>query len=300
MQRLGTIVRSALAVGVCALLAGGTVAGGANRPWKLALTSNRQGDSEIYSMNADGTGVHRLTRTPGYDGATSAWSPDGRKLLYYTQDRRIGNPEVFVMNADGSGKRNLSHNRAWDSPGGWSPDGRRIVFTTNRDGNNELYVMDADGSGQRILSPSPSSEEYAGGWLPDGRTILFTTDRDGNWELYAVNADGSNPRNLTRSPGDDGHNGGFAASPDGRRIVFASTRDTRDLDNAELYVMNADGGGVRRLTRTKGTEGVISWSPDGRKLAFGRFPVKPRWAFFVMNADGSGARKVTWSLPGRR
>jgi Tol biopolymer transport system component len=55
---------------------------------------------------------------------------------------------------------------------------------------------------------------------------------------------------------------------------------------------------VRRLTRTTGVEYLMSWSPDGRKLAFGRFPVKPRWAFFVMNADGSGVRKVNWSLPG--
>ena len=93
--------------------------------------------------------------------------------------------------------------------------------------------------------------------------------------------------------------GGSAWSPDGRTIVFASTRDTRDQDHPELYVMNADGSNVRRLTRSPGVETVLSWSPDGRKLAFQRFPAKPRWAFFVMNADGSGVRKVTWSLPGK-
>jgi TolB protein len=86
-------------------------------------------------------------------------------------------------------------------------------------------------------------------------------------------------------------------SPNGRRIAFASTRDTRDNDNGELYVMNADGSGVRRLTRTPGTEVPLGWSPDGRKLAFTRYPSQPRWAFYVMNADGSGVRKVTWSLP---
>src|SRR5262249_43978828 len=151
----------------------------------------------------------------------------GRKLLYY---RNQGG--VWVMNADGSGKRNLTSNTGFNAPGSWSPDGRKIVFTSNRDGNNELYVMNADGSGQRNLLPSPSSEDWAASWSPDGRTILFATDRDGNWELYAVNADGSEPHNLTHNPGYDGGipgaQGNALWSPDGRTILFMSTRDTRD------------------------------------------------------------------------
>jgi Tol biopolymer transport system component len=119
-----------------------------------------------------------------------------------------------------------------------------------------------------------------------------------------VNADGSNPRNLTRHPLNDGRDGGFAWSPGGRKIVFGTNRDrNRGPDgkvSAELYVMNADGSGQRRLTRTPEFEYVLSWSPDGRRLAIGRFPSTPRWAFFVMNADGSGVRKVTWSLRGMR
>jgi Tol biopolymer transport system component len=265
-------------------------------PWRFALTSNREGDSEIYSMKANGTGVRRLTRTPGFDGA-GPFSPDGRKLLYY---RNQGG--VWVMNADGSGKRNLTPNDGFNAPGSWSPDGSQILFTSNRDGNHELYVMNADGSGQRILATNPSSQEWAGGWSPDGRTIFFSTDRDGNWEIYAMDADGSNARNLTRSPRNDAGLPGLASmslSPDGRRIVFASTRDTRDQDNPELYAMNANGSAVRRLTRWPGVEGVGASSPDGRKLVVWHYPVKPRWAFFVMNADGSGVRKVTWSLPGK-
>ena len=111
-----------------------------------------------------------------------------------------------------------------------------------------------------------------------------------------MNADGSEPRNLTRNAADDSPG---LWSPNGRTIVFASARDTRDQDNAELYVMNADGSKVRRLTRTPGLEYLLGWSPDGKKLAFQRYPSTPRWAFYVMNADGSGVRKVTWSLPRR-
>jgi TolB protein len=118
-----------------------------------------------------------------------------------------------------------------------------------------------------------------------------------------MNADGSGPRNLTRNPGNDGGVGGISGaawSPDGRRILFASTRDTRDDDNPELYVMNADGSNMRRLTRRPGFEGFLSWSPDGRRIAFSDYAAKPRWAFFVMNADGSGVRQVNWALPGKR
>jgi Tol biopolymer transport system component len=279
---------------------GSVAASPAKSPWRIALTSDREGDSEIYSMNADGRSVRRLTRSPKFD-APGPWSPDGRRMLFYSQRSPKG--DVWVMNADGSHQRNLTRNEAHDSGGTWSPDGRKIAFDTNRDGNSEIYVMGADGSGQRILSPRPSSNELAGGWSSDGRTMLFVTDRDGNWEIYAMKADGTNPRNLTQSAGNDGGVGGVARlvwSPDRRRIAFASTRDTRDENNPELYVMNVDGSNLRRLTHTSGTEAPFSWSPDGTRLAFTRDPVKPRWAFFVMRADGSAVRKVTWSVPGSR
>jgi TolB protein len=287
-------IRIAVLLAGLALLtaAVGTIAAApAKAPWRIALTTDREGDSDIYTMNANGTAVRKLTRTRGVDGA-GPYSPDGRKLLYY---RNQGG--VWVMNADGTGKRDLTPNQGFNAPGGWSPDSRRIVFTTNRDGNNEVYVMNANGSGQRNLVPSPSSQEFGGPWSPDGKTVLFTSDRDGNWEIYAADADGKNPRNLSRSPGIDGRGSGFAWLPDSRRIVFASTRDTRDDDNPELYVMNADGSGARRITHLPGIEFLLSVSADGRKIAFGRYPAEPRWAFWVMNVDGSGIRKVTWALP---
>ena len=109
--------------------------------------------------------------------------------------------------------------------------------------------MNSDGSGQQNLFADPSTQEGNPQWSADGRTIAFMTDRDGNQEIYAMDADGGNARNLTRHPLND-TDGGFLLSPDGRRIAFASNRDTRSLKNVDIYVMNADGSGVRRLTRT--------------------------------------------------
>jgi Tol biopolymer transport system component len=306
MNRLKLVVLPL--VGLAVLAAGSVAASPAKAPWRIALTSDREGDSEIYAMNADGTGVSRLTRHPGIDYPGS-WSADGRKLVYGSANLRVGDKgEIYAMNADGSGKRRLTRNAAFDCCPSWSPDGTKILFTSARDGNDEIYVMNADGSGQRAISPSPSTQEFHPAWSPDGRTIAFASDRAGrpcpglsgpgcNWEIYVMNADGSAPRNLTRHRWSDGREGGLLWSPDSRKLAFGTNRDK----NAEIYVMNADGSVQRRLTKTPEVEEwAFSWSPDGRRIAFGRFPATPRWAFFVMNADGTGVRKVTWSLPGKR
>ena len=290
MHRLKLVVLSLAGLALLAGAAGSTAASPAKAQWKLLLTTNRQGDSELYAMNADGTGARRLTRTPGFDGFAS-WSPDGRRILYHSQDRRAGKIGGVVMNADGSRKRWVSAN------GSWSPDGRRIVFSTKRDGNDEIYVMKSDGSDQRLVVAIPGSNEFSPEWSPDGRTIAFNTDRDGNREIYAMDTDGRNQRNLTKHPLRDGEYGDrFRWSPDGSKIAFTTNRD----GNIELYVMNADGSGQRRLTQTPQFESLLGWSPDGRKIAFQRYPEEPRWAFFVMNADGTGVRKIDWALPKRR
>jgi TolB protein len=270
------------------LIAGATAAGSTQKQWRILLSSDREGDVDIYSMNADGTGVRKLTSAPGFDGFAVS-SPDGRAILYDSQDRRPGKAGAYLMNADGSGKRRTP------GAGSWSPDGRKIVFSSDRDGNGEIYVVNVDGSGLNHLSRSPSSEERDPQWSPDGKHIAFVTDRDGNREIYVMNADGSDPRNLTHNAMRDGEDGQYGPlwSPDGRKILFTTNRDRTE----EIYVMKADGSGQRRLTRTEGYDTPLTWSPDGRRIAFKTEGVKPRWAFLIMNADGSRVNKVNWALP---
>ena len=262
----------------------------ADGAWTIGFSSDRfSRDAEIYSVRGDGSGARRLTRSPFFDGFP-AWSPDRRKIAFYSQ--RAARGDVYVMNADGSKPRNLTrYPGTHDSLGSWSPDGRRIAFDSDRNGGG-VYVMNADGSGQRLLVASGSDLDGNPQWSPDGTTILFRTARDGNAEIYAMNADGSDARNLTRHPLRDGE-GGHLWSPDGSKIAFMSNR----AGSNALYVMNADGSDQRRLTRSSGYETLLAWAPDGRKLAFQRHPSSPMWAFFVVNADGTGARKVAWKAP---
>jgi TolB protein len=146
-----------------------------------------------------------------------------------------------------------------------------------------IVVMNADGSERRLIRPLPRNDALQWdrlAWSPDGARLAFQEDG----RLFVGNADGTGLTPLT-----SGHRDDYAPawSPDGGRIAFASHRGSRDRSNASIYVMNADGSAVTRLTRGKGGVGRYdwfpTWSPDGTKLAFARYPS----GLHVMNADGS-------------
>jgi TolB protein len=277
--RLTACLTVAIATLVVGGLARGDDAPGANG--QIAFASSRDGNSEIYVMNADGSGQTRLTTNAAVDGGPS-WSPDGTRIAFQTN--RDGNLEVYVMSADGSGQTRLTTNAATDTQPSWSPDGTNIAFGSLRDGNFEVYVMSADGSGQTRLTTN-AAIDVGPSWSPDGTKIAFTSSRDGNPKVFVMNADGSGQTRLTSNAAPDTTP---AWSPDGQRISFQSLRD----GNSELYVMSADGSGQTRLTNDAAFDGTATWSPDGGQLAF-QSNRDGNSEIYVVAADGSGPTNVT-------
>jgi TolB protein len=175
---------------------------------------------------------------------------------------------------------------------------------SERDGNPEVYVMNADGSAERNLSRSPGAD-WGPAWAPEGENIAFNSDRgdSGLMQFLLRRADNSATRS-TRSiyfeyP---------SWSPDGQRVAFMSPTPY-GTDNYEIYVMNVDGSGLRRLTNSPGPDGWPAWSPDGEQIAFsstrddcGHSSAKsckrsgdigPFHTLYVMDADGSNERRLT-------
>jgi Tol biopolymer transport system component len=250
---------------------------------KIAFTSTRDGNREIYVMNTDGSQQTRLTNHPA-DDFEPAWSPDGQHIAFTSQ--RDGNDEIYVMNADGSHPRNISNHPSSDSNPAWSPDGSMIAFTSRRDGNDEIYVMNADGSHPRRLTfnsaPGSRSRDVQPTWSPDGAMIAFTSHRDGNDEIYVMDADGSHLTRLTNHPRADDDP---VYSPDGQRIAF--TRRGRGI-----FVMDADGSNPTRLAISGAGVADPTWSPDGFKIALVN-GFSSRSDIFVVNADGSNLTRLT-------
>ncbi|TFH16658.1 DUF5050 domain-containing protein [Candidatus Bathyarchaeota archaeon] len=248
---------------------------------KIALTSDRDGDSEIYLIDIDGTGLTRLTNNSNSD-EQPYWSPDGSKIIF--QSDRDGNMEIYVMNSDGSGQTRLTNNRYDDLDPCWSPDGSQIVFTSKRDDNYEIYVMNHDGSMQTRLTNNNAIEGEAC-WSPDGSKIAFASNRDTDYEIYIMNSDGSELTQLTSNFASDGDPNW---SPDGAKIVFNTDRNR----NYELYTINVDGSEETRLTINGAMDGQPIWSPDGEMIAF-TSSRDGDYEIYVMNADGTNQTNLT-------
>ena len=183
---------------------------------KIAFYSKRDGNSEIYTMNSDGSDQIRLTRHPKMD-VLPTWSPNGQQIAFFSDRDR--NYEIYMMDADGKNLRRLTVHTAYDGHPHWHPDGNRIAFISSRGGADGLgiYTMDLNGKDIQFVIQAAFIGRVR--WSPDGQRIAFTgeigTDHS---EVHIINADGTNRWQLPRSL-PEASMGLGDWSPDGRKIL---------------------------------------------------------------------------------
>ena len=157
---------------------------------RIVFTSKRDGNSEIYVMDANGESQKRLTNHSFLD-SEPVWSPDGTRIAFVS-NRRWFNLHIYIMDSDG---RNLTRitDGVRDRNPAWSPDGRKIAFTAYPEELNlEIYVMDADGENQTRLTHKFGGDRHPS-WSPDGQRIAFLSLQDGHGDIYVMDADGKKP-----------------------------------------------------------------------------------------------------------
>ena len=262
----------------------------------VVFHSDRTGNSEIYSVGADGTDEKRLTHNDAYDGFP-AFSADGGRVFFHSL--RDDDDAIYSMNADGSDVTRIPNTKFGRYPKP-SPDGARLAFFAERDGQTDIYVINADGGELKNLTSSNSIDETPS-WTADGGTIAFQSDRawrnadpeyaetadHPNFGIFLIDSDGSSIRELTGSAFNDENP---SISPDGEKVVFQRYVN----DGLAIATLDIATGEDRLLTSPSGASGSPAWSSSGNRIVFdalddGNFDI------YVMDADGGNRQQLTFT-----
>ncbi len=282
------VLLAVMVAAVAALPAGATVSA---TNGKIAF-----GFGDVFTINPDGTQVHQLG-VPRSTGCTS-WSPDSSKILCNVFGEN--GPQPATANPDGSDFTYLNTNLPLDLFClFWSPDGTRLLCHSEGIANPAdagLYTVRSSDAGDlvRVTATPPGGFDNGYGYSPDGSRILYAQFANGHGTLFSVKPDGSDPVQLS-PPGlsiidlDFFDRVGADWAPDGSRVAFAAF--DQSSRRTGLFVVNADGSGLRQITPSGIGARSAQWSPNGALIAFTSCCVfRQAW---VVRPNGTGPRQVT-------
>lgn len=266
---------------------------------KIYFDSNRNGNYEIYRMNANGSDIVNITNTPDYDEIMPAVSPNCSTVVYMKANHYdFASNELWAADANGGNARQLTHNSSADGHADFAPDSRHIVYVSWRDGNEELYIMDIQSGEERRITYNNASDNDPD-WSPDGAYISFKSTRaytdsseaeflDIRYEIFEMDTAGNNIIRLTNDSMSD-HDPDYA--PDGNQIAFLRVFEDNTND---VCIMDRDGSDIRNLSIT-GNNWYTSFSPDGQYIAFCSSRDEST-DIYIMGRDGNDQTRVTFGL----
>lgn len=248
-----------------------------------------QAANQICIVNADGSGLRRLTTDDNRQHFYPSLAPDGQSVLY-ASFVEANVYDIYEMTFDGQVTR-LTRDLGVAVAPEVSPDGRLIAFTRwTPQTTYGIWVMNRDGSNPRQVFGPPYGSGWDPTWSPDGSRILFASDMGGSVQLYTVDLDGKNLRKVTDMPALRGRSDW---SPDGRSLVTYSGEPW----HREIYLLNADGSNVRQIGLPGGNSQGPSFSPDGAWVAFtsyfDHYGDEHGCEIYIMRVDGSDLRRLT-------
>jgi TolB protein len=254
-------------------------------------SSTNEGDTFIFTSNADGTNPQQLTHA-GSVSFDPSFSPNGKKIAYDGATEEFDGFSIWVMRSDGTHRKRLGPDENCNAFPTWSPNGKKIVFIHYPDpdceGPPDIWIMRNDGGGARPLTNTPGVRELDPKFSPDGKRILFVAHTPGTFALSTIDKHGGDRRQITPS--------NLAAawgdwSPDGSRIAFANNANRPDSD---VFIANADGTNIRKVAGGPGEDTTSPrWSPDGTKLLFASDRNDGQLDLYTLNLSSSAVTRVT-------
>ncbi|MBW2495234.1 MAG: PD40 domain-containing protein, partial [Deltaproteobacteria bacterium] len=253
---------------------------------ELTFVSKRDGNPEIFVMNADGSNQRAATANRSINNFPT-WSPSGDSIIYTSY--RSENRPMLYLSTRGRGKPGrilapLSSNPLYRAV--YHPNGRELAVVMSPKGSAEIYRVDLAGKNPRNLTRSRAID-VSPSWSPDGDRLAFVSDRSGSPQIYLMDSDGANVRRLTFN---GNYNTNPAWSPDGRWIAYQG----RVGGQFDIWLIDPEGSVNLPLISHPRSDESPCWSPDSRKIAFSSTR-RGSAEIYVIDSSGENLRRLTRS-----